>query len=294
MYKNLEVKLLISHKDVFTLRQTMERPDFECYHYLDPVPPAIDFHEHAFYEIFFFLSGDVSYIIEGRTYQLRPGDILLTNNRDIHKPNIQRGKPYERFVIWIEPDFLARTNDMGADLTACFTDASAKQYKLIRPESNVLSHLKSICEKMLRCRDSQDFGSSTLSYIYLVEFLVYLNRAYFATSDDIRKDVTENAKINEVVCYINDHLSDDLTLDRLADACYISKSHLAHQFKTYTGLTLYQFIIKKRVTVARNLIRAGEPVMEACIKCGFNDYSNFLKAFKREFGRSPKEFLKRF
>ncbi len=271
----------------------MERPDFECYHYLDPVPPAIDFHEHAFYEIFFFLSGDVSYVIEGRTYQLRPGDILLTDNRDIHKPDIRRGKPYERFVIWIEPDFLTRTNDMGADLTACFTDASLKQYKLIRPESSVLSHLKGICEKMLRCRDSQEFGSSTLSYIYLVEFLVYLNRAYFATSEDIRKDVTENEKINEVVSYINDHLADDLTLDRLADACYISKSHLAHQFKTYTGLTLYQFIIKKRVTVARNLIREGEPVMEACTKCGFNDYSNFLKAFKREFGRSPKEFLKR-
>lgn len=284
---------MISHKDIFTLRQTMERPDFECYHYLDPVPPAIDFHEHAFYEIFFFLSGDVSYVIEGRTYQLRPGDILLTDNRDIHKPDIRRGKPYERFVIWIEPDFLTRTNDMGADLTACFTDASLKQYKLIRPESSVLSHLKGICEKMLRCRDSQEFGSSTLSYIYLVEFLVYLNRAYFATSEDIRKDVTENEKINEVVSYINDHLADDLTLDRLADACYISKSHLAHQFKTYTGLTLYQFIIKKRVTVARNLIREGEPVMEACTKCGFNDYSNFLKAFKREFGRSPKEFLKR-
>ena len=85
----------------------------------------------------------------------------------------------------------------------------------------------------------------------------------------------------------------EATLDRLAEACYVSKSHLGHQFKTYTGLTLYQFIIKKRVTVARNMIREGAPVMDACMKCGFNDYSNFLKAFKREFGRSPKEFSKR-
>ena len=94
------MNLLNSDKDTFTLRQTMERPDFECYHYLDPVPPAVDFHEHEFYEVFFFLSGDVNYIIEGRTYQLRPGDILLTDNRDIHKPDIRPGKPYERFVIW--------------------------------------------------------------------------------------------------------------------------------------------------------------------------------------------------
>ena len=62
--------MLDLHKDIFTQRQTMERTDFECYHYLDVVPPEVDFHEHAFYEIFFFLSGEVSYSIEGRTYRI--------------------------------------------------------------------------------------------------------------------------------------------------------------------------------------------------------------------------------
>ena len=285
--------MLDLHKDIFTQRQTMERTDFECYHYLDVVPPEVDFHEHAFYEIFFFLSGEVSYSIEGRTYQLRPGDILLTDNRDIHKPDIRKGRPYERFVIWIHPDFLAQTAGKGADLTACFTDASQKKYKLIRPESNVLSRLKGICEQMLHSRDEEEFGSGTLSAIYLLEFLVYLNRAYFATPDAIRKDVTENEKINEVVAYINDYFSDNLTLDRLADVFFISKSYLAHQFKLYTGLTLYQFIIKKRLTVARNMLCEGVPVMTACMQCGFNDYSNFIKAFKREFGRNPKEFIRK-
>lgn len=291
MNKEMEVNLLKSHKDIFTLRQTMQHSDFECYHYLDAVPPNVDFHEHEFFEVFFFQSGNVSYNIEGRIYQLRPGDILLTDNRDIHKPEIRPGKPYERYVIWIQPDFLLRVNETGTDLSQCFTDASQRKYKLIRPESDVTTHLKGICEKMLRSRDEDAFGSGTLAYIYLLEFLVYLNRAYFATPEEIRKDVTENEKINEVVAYINDNLTADLTLDQLAEACFISKSHLAHQFKTYTGLTLYQFIIKKRVTVARNMLREGAPVMEACMRCGFNDYSNFLKAFKREFGRSPKEFM---
>lgn len=285
--------MLTLHKDAFTSRQIMNRRGFECYHYFDPVPPVVDFHEHEFYEVFLFISGDASYIIEGRTYQLRPGDILLTDNKDIHRPDIRPGKPYERFVLWIEPEFFEMTSAFGSDLTACFTDASMKKYKLIRPESNVLFRLRSICEKMLRNRDETGFGGSTLAYIYMIEFMVYLNRAYFATPDATFRDVTENEKVNEVIAYINDHLAEDLTLDRLADVCYISKSHLGHQFKTYTGLTLYQFIIKKRVIVARNMIREGAPVMVACMQCGFNDYSNFLKAFKREFGRSPKEFMKR-
>ena len=282
--------LLKLHKDEFSLRQTMIRSDFECYHYLDLTPPDVEFHEHEFYEVFFFLSGNVSYNIEGRTYLLRPGDILLTDNQDIHRPEIQPGKPYERYVVWITAEFLQGLEKYGARLTDCFKDASKKKYKLIRPDEKAVVHLKKILDKIVECRKSNEFGSAALESIYLCEFMIFLNRAYFATPDIIREDITENEKINKVVTYINDNLSGDLTLARLAEICYISKSYLSHQFKSYTGLTLFQFIIKKRLTVARNMIRAGIPVTEACLRCGFNDYSNFHKAFRKEFGASPKEF----
>lgn len=277
-------------KDEFSQRQTMVRPDFECYHYLDLFPPEVQFHEHEFYEVFFFISGNVTYNIEGRTYLLHPGDILLTDNQDIHRPEIRPGKPYERYVIWMTPDFLLELEKYGSDLTDCFKDASRKKYKLIRPEGKAVAHLKQILDKIIDCRQSREFGSKTLEFIYLCEFMVFLNRAYFSMPGIISEDITENEKINKVVTYINHHLAEDLTLDKLADYCYVSKSYLSHQFKKYTGLTLYQFIIKKRLTVARNMIREGIPVTETCMRCGFNDYSNFHKAFKKEFGRSPKEF----
>ena len=280
------------HKDKFTLRQTMLQADFECYHYFDLAPPVVDFHEHEFYEIFFFLSGNVLYTIEGRTYQLRPGDILLTNNRDIHRPDVRPGKAYERYVIWVQPEVIEKVRSMGTDLSACFEDAAERKYKLIRPDSAVLTLLKGICEKMIQAKNETDFGSSTLSLLYLLEFMIFLNRAYFATPDAIRTDVTENEKINEAVAYINTHLAEDLSLDELSRALYVSKSHLNRNFKEFTGLTLYQYIIKKRLVVARNMLLEGAQVMDACMKCGFNDYSNFLTAFKREFGKNPKEFMR--
>ena len=166
--------------DTFTPRQTMEDGLFECHHYLDRVPPQVEYHEHEFYEIFFFLSGDVSYIIEGSTYQLRPGDILLTSNEDIHKPEVRAGKPYERYVIRIASRrHPGLSQAQGTISAACFLDASDRRFKLIRPDSGTVTQLKSLCEKIIQARKDTDFAKETLAYLYLCEFLVYLNRAYF-------------------------------------------------------------------------------------------------------------------
>ena len=277
--------------DTFTPRQTMEDGLFECHHYLDRVPPQVEYHEHEFYEIFFFLSGDVSYIIEGSTYQLRPGTSSSPATRTSTSQRSGAGKPYERYVIWIHPDAIQAFHKLGDDLAACFLDASDRRYKLIRPDSGTVTQLKSLCEKIIQARKDTGFAKETLAYLYLCEFLVYLNRAYFSLPDSIWEDVSENENVNQVVTYIHEHLAEDLSLDKLASHFYVSKSYLSHKFKEYTGLTLYQFIIKKRLVVARNMLREGLPVTTVCLQCGFNDYSNFLKQFKREFGRSPKEFM---
>ena len=86
------------------------------------------------------------------------------------------------------------------------------------------------------------------------------------------------------------HPRDPVHRQRVLDGESTIDRYLSHQFKTYTGMPLIQFIIKKRLTAARNMIRSGMPAMDACMLCGFNDYSNFHKAFKKEFGKIPKEF----
>ena len=74
---------------------------------------------------------------------MRPGDILLTSNEDIHKPEVRAGKPYERYVIWIHPDAIQAFHKLGDDLAACFLDASDRRFKLIRPDSGTVTQLKS-------------------------------------------------------------------------------------------------------------------------------------------------------
>ena len=105
--------------DEFTLRQIMTERFYEYHHYRNDTPPMIDFHQHAFYEIYIFISGDVNYTIEGRTYKLRSGDILLTNNSDIHRPEITPSRfPYERIIIWLNREFFDRLTAFSARMKA--------------------------------------------------------------------------------------------------------------------------------------------------------------------------------
>ena len=282
----------LNKNDKFTYRQTMDARDFEFHYYKDVNPPDVDFHQHPFFEVFFFISGNVDYIIEGKIYRLRPGDILLTNNSDIHRPVIKPGKPYERIVIWLGNSFISSLHEWGDDLTSCFRSASSKQYQLIRPSTEKMLQMRSLCSQILIARDKKEFGSRSLMYANLIRFLVLLNKAYFDNSEDIKADIKENEKINLVIAFINEHSGEDLSLEMLASHFYISKYYLDSQFKKYTGMPVYQFIMKKRLITARNLLRSGVPVIDACMKSGFNDYSNFLKAFKREFNKTPKEYIR--
>ncbi len=279
-------------KDIFADRQVMLDPYYEFYHYCDEIPPTVDFHQHSFYEIFFFLSGNVNYSIEGKIYRLRPGDILLTNNLDIHRPEISPGKPYERFVIWISDSFFDKIHLCGDDLRTCFSDAASKDYRLIRPDDANLLRLQKLCSQIEQALGDDSLGSRTIAASCLLRFLVYLSRCCEKPSV-FMEDITENQAVNQALAYINENISRDLTLDELADYLFISKFHLCKQFKHFTGMSVYQYIMKKRLIISLNMLRRGVPVTNAYLECGFNDYSNYLKAFKREFGKNPKEFMKK-
>lgn len=279
------------NKDIWTDRQVMlGESAFEFYHYLDHVPPKVEFHQHPFYELFFFLGGNVNYTIEGKTYKLCPGDILLTNSLDIHRPEIQPGKPYERVVIWLDDSFFQKIHG-GDDLASCFTDAARKDYRRIRPDQSSLIRMRSLCSHISQAQNNRALGSRTLVCAYLFEFLVEVCRCYFNSSASTHEDVTENDKINSILTYIVQNITSNLSLDGIAEEFFISKFYLSRKFKQFTGMSIYQYIIKKRVTISRDLLRSGVPVTSACMECGFNDYSNYLKAFKREFGCNPSEFM---
>jgi AraC-like DNA-binding protein/mannose-6-phosphate isomerase-like protein (cupin superfamily) len=288
----VEDDILHTYIHDFTSRQYMITPDFEYFHYIDRSASDIEYHNHDFYEIYFFISGKVNYIIEGKSYRLKPGDILLIHNNELHKPIIEHGETYERIVLWVSPDLLKKQSNKNTNLSLCFESFFPGKTNLLRPNPDLLNKIKNILSNFENACSSMSYGSNILKDIYIMEFIIYINKAFLESfGNKVEEDVEYNEKINNIIHYINNNLASDLSLDTLSQKFYLSKYHLLRQFKKYTGYTIHNYVHQKRLIMSKSLLKKGLSVTEVYSRCGFGDYSNFIRAFKKEYGLPPKTYI---
>ncbi|MFH5836596.1 AraC family transcriptional regulator [Proteiniclasticum sp. C24MP] len=277
------------HKNDYSNRQHMYRMDYELFYYKDMQFKNVSLHHHDFFEVYFFVKGEVSYQIEGRNYHLVPGDILLVNHKELHQVLIENPEHYyERYVLWLNKEFIKSLSSKKSDLTRCFLDQEKKTLLRTSMENHQL--IRGILDKLHYQNAEDGFGADLLPKALLTELMIELNRMSFE-EDKLQPQVKKNQLIDSVISYINEHLEEEINMDQLAAEFFISKYHLSREFKKYTGTTLYRFVVQKRLIKAKGLILEGNPITSVYEECGFGDYSNFFRAFKNEYGLTPKEFL---
>lgn len=121
--------------------------------------------------------------------------------------------------------------------------------------------------------------------------MIHLNRAALSGTLQYEDSFQANEKILSVLTYMNEHLTEDITVDSLAEHFFTSRYYLMHSFKEQTGYTIGNYLSTKRLLFARDLISSGTAVTDACFACGFHNYSTFLRAYKKQFGKSPREMI---
>lgn len=105
---------------------------FRLFHLKDDSLREYEYHYHDFHKLIWFISGEVEYHIEGKSYKLEPHDVLLVNRGEIHKPFVTPGTVYERYVFYISADFLDEHSEGEDQLDLCFRMALKEQGNVIR------------------------------------------------------------------------------------------------------------------------------------------------------------------
>lgn len=281
------------NNDILNIKRGYLKEDFIFFHLKDKKQIEFEFHYHDFNKIIIFISGKVTYLVEGKAYELKPWDILFVSSNEVHKPVIDSAETYERIVIWINSKFLEKHNIEGNNLMTCFELASSQKCSLLRLSPELLLIIKQTIAQLEDAYKDSDFGNYVLKNALFLQILVYLNRLALKSENRSRNsDIKYDENIDAILSYINKSLSEELSLDKISEKFFMSKYYLMHKFKKYTGYTIYNYIMQKRIIMANNLIKNGRPITEACLECGFGDYSSFLKAFKKIFGTSPKIYYK--
>lgn len=274
---------------IFDPRQQMRRPHFEIFHYKDTRPMTVEVHHHDFYEVYFFLKGHVEFRVEGRIYSLQPGDLLLINPMELHQAMVGEDDAYERIVLWVSKPYLEQFSDGDVSLTRCFDNALPTHTNLLRPSPARQDDIRRRLQELVREFYGDAYGGRLSAAGLLLQFMVELNRLADSGGKDEQADAEASPLVSGVLRYIGDHYSEDLTLEDLAARFYVSKYHLSHEFSRIVGTGVYRYIILKRLVHARQMLSRGIAPGVVCANCGFRDYTNFFRAFKAQYGVSPRD-----
>lgn len=276
----------------FNNRQYMLSRDFELYYYNDKTPSKVDFHTHDYYEFYFFLEGAVSIQIEQDIYPLHFGDIMLIPPKTAHRLVIHDNTVrYSRFVFWISLTYFKSLRTASDHYTYLMRRSEEDQLYIFHNDRITFNTIQTKILHLLEEIHLERFGKETQISLCVNDLLLHINRILYE-KDHPETESLESSLYEKLLAYIEEHIDETLSLEKLAEQFYVSKYHIAHIFKDNLGISIHQYIMKKRLSLCQEALLSNENISKIYSSYGFGDYSDFYRAFKKEYGMSPKEFKK--
>lgn len=234
-------------------------------------------HWHNFFELEIVLDGDATQILNGKEYKISRGSVYLLSPTDYHKIMPSSGK----ILLW----------------NVMFDESMLSFKQLCDLTSSKFCFPFNICEKDL---EQVDKLMQLLVEEYNYQGETCAKELFYSLLCLLLRNAPQNSNISTVnhndiqraIIYLETHFRENLTLDILASHVGFHPVYLSKLFKKFTGVTFVQRLNQLRISYAKNLLKQGLTVTEACFNCGFNSLSNFQHTFKKTTGFTPSEFKK--
>ena len=247
----------------------------------------VSLHSHSYFEILYCISAvDVEYLVGPDRYKLQSGDIVLIPPGVSHRPLLPETMtaPYVRDVLWINADYLASLAEIFS-----YADSGKDRTTLIRTAGTGWQFLGDLFQTGVWEEAQKKPGWEAVVVGNSLKILAYLNRAYEDRGTDLLK-AEKPELLDNVTAYIERNYARQITIDDLARKFYVSTSTISHLFKQKMGVSIYHYVTQRRLISAKNLISKGIHLEQVSTQVGFTDYSAFYRAFKHEYGISPRQY----
>ncbi len=250
---------------------------------------AMEMHIHDCYEVYFSISGGKQFLIDNQVYDIAPGDLFLINQYDSHYLTQIDKELHERIVIMIDPEYMRSISTEETNLDACFQGRSEHFSHKVSLTQEQQGRFLYFINKLVT---SNGYGHDLLERATFTELFVMINKivADRENNTEAEKPATYNEQVDSILSYLNNNLQYPVSIGDLSKHFYISESYICRIFKAATGTTINKYMTARRISIAKSLLAEGIGVSEVCERCGFSDYSNFLKAFTKSVGISPKKY----
>ncbi len=251
---------------------------FQYAYDLTPDPHDFFTHFHDTYELLYIKRGKGKFISEGRIYNLIPDSLFITKRGETHRMEIDPSSPYERLVINFPRDLIT-----ALDRSTLLLEAFG--------QDNILYLGREVTEPLEKlCHLPPDLADEQLRITILGQLfptLVAVMNTYLSEKEPYQDPDILNLSVRLAVKYIHDNLYEDLSLDAIAKAAFMSKSHISRLFRETTGKTIWEYITIKRLIAASRMIARGVSPADAASACGFAYYSTFWRSYKKVYGHTP-------
>lgn len=264
----------------------MDSDTVDCHDDVNYTKDKVSLHSHTFYEILYCKGGNVQYLLGADRYRVKRGDIIFVPPGISHRPLYldQLAEPYSRYVMWIQPDFM---NQMKKSLNF----STLEEPVLLRTKDSGWEYLGRYFESACKETATRQEGFEACISSIAIQLFIHLTRAC-RHSKAIEPLTEKKELLDELIAYIENHLSEKITLKSAAAHFYISERAISRLFGEKMDISFYRYVTQRRLIAAKTLIISGEQLEQIGEQVGFADYSTFYRAFKQAFSISPRQFKK--